>query len=396
MRVREIRCTPVTVPMVGPLLWSMGVEVGTTRTIIELETDDGVIGLGETYGGRATVSVVDFLRPYIVGMDVDEPERLYRIVQSFRISYETSVPMHVLGGLEMALLDAAGKARGRSVSTLLGGTFRSHIPCSAYMFFRRTGSAGAAAIATPEDMQDATASEIESHGFATVKVKTGVLPPREDVRTMRLLRDRYPELKLRCDPNAAWSVETSLRYLPALRELDMEFVEDPTDGLDAMARVRRAVAVPLATNMCVIEFGHLPTAVRLGSVDIILADVHYWGGPRATLKLAAIAETFRLGLGMHSDRELGISTAAQLHVAAAIPTLSYAIDTHYLQQADDVITQPFQFHDGGLDVPDGPGLGVELDPHKVQYYHEYYERSGDVVEFGDPTRPDWVPVLPLF
>jgi glucarate dehydratase len=176
----------------------------------------------------------------------------------------------------------------------------------------------------------------------------------------------------------------------------MEFVEDPTPGLAEMARVRQVVAVPLATNMCVIDFPHIPLAVKLGSVDVILADVHYWGGPRANIKLGAIAETFGLGLGMHSDRELGISTAAQLHVAAALPTLRYAIDSHYLQQADDIITHPFRFHDGGLDVPSGPGLGVEVDADKLADYHRHYQEVGEVVEFGDPTRPTWIPTLPLF
>lgn len=396
MRVRAIRATPVTVPMIGPLLWSLGVEAGTTRTVIELETDTGVVGVGETYGGRHTVEAIQFLTPYLVNQDVWEFERLSRIVRSFCISYETFVPLHVLGGLEMAFLDAAGKEARRPVASLLGGVLRDHIPFSAYMFFRQEGAGGESAILTPEAMRDAAAEQVETYGFETIKVKTGVLRPAEEVRTMRLLREAYPDIKLRFDPNAAWSVETSLRYLPALGELDMEFVEDPTEGLEGMARVRRDIAVPLATNMCVIDFPHIPIAVRLGSVDVILADVHYWGGPRANVKLAAVAETFRLGLGMHSDRELGISTAAQLHVAAAIPTLTYAVDSHYLQQTDDIITEPFQFRDGGLDLPQGPGLGVEIDHDKLQRYHELYERSGDVVEFGDQSRPGWIPMLPIY
>jgi glucarate dehydratase len=396
MKVRDIRGTPVTVPMVAPLLWSMGVEVGTTRTVIELETDEGILGLGETYGGQNTVRAIDFLKPQLIGMDVWGLEKLTRLVKAFCISYETSVPSHVLGGLEMAFLDALGKATGQSVANLLGGTFRTHIPCSSYIFFRREGHRGEPAIESPEAVRDAALDQVQTYGFDTVKLKSGVLPPSEEVRAMQLLRDIDPGIKLRFDPNAAWSVETSLRYLPALRELDMEFVEDPTQGLAEMARVRQSVPIPLATNMCVIDFPQIPLAVHLGSVDVILADVHYWGGPRANVKLAAIAETFGLGLAMHSDRELGISTAAQLHVAAAIPTLRYAIDSHYLHQADDIITEPFRFHDGGLDLPAGPGLGVQLDSDKLAYYHKYYLETGDVVEFGDPTRPAWIPVLPLF
>ena len=163
-----------------------------------------------------------------------------------------------------------------------------------------------------------------------------------------------------------------------------------------MARIRRAVAIPLATNMCVIDFWQIALSVRFGAVDVILADVHYWGGPRANLHLAAVTEMFRLGIGMHSDRELGISTAAQLHVAAAIPTMRYAIDTHYLPQGDDIITEPFKIHDGGIDVPKGAGLGVDGDQEELRLYHEHFKRMLEVVEFGDPACPGWIPVLPLW
>jgi glucarate dehydratase len=237
---------------------------------------------------------------------------------------------------------------------------------------------------------------LEAHRFRTIKLKSGVFAPEAEIEAMRQLRAAFPQARLRYDPNAAWSVETGLRLLPALGELDPEYAEDIVDGLEAMSRLRQAVPVPLATNICVIAFEHIPLSFRLRSVDIILSDVHFWGGLHLNRKLATVAETLKIGLGMHSDRELGISTAAMVHLAAATPTLVYAIDSHYHQQADDIITEPFRYRDGGFDLPKGPGLGVNLDADKLAHYHRVWQEQGDVNEFLDPRRPGWVPVLPLF
>ena len=154
--------------------------------------------------------------------------------------------------------------------------------------------------------------------------------------------------------------------------------------------------VALATNMCLISWDQLAPGIRLRSVDVILSDVHYWGGFRQNQKMMAVCEAFQLGVGMHSDRELGISTAAQLHLAAASPLLTYAIDSHYHDQADDIITKPHVYKEGHFEVPTGPGLGVEVDWDKVGRYHELYKKGFDRGEFFDPRRPNWVPSLPIF
>ena len=154
--------------------------------------------------------------------------------------------------------------------------------------------------------------------------------------------------------------------------------------------------MPLATNMMVVAFDHIPVAVKLRAIDIILADVHYWGGLWNNQRLAAVCETFQLGLGMHSDRELGVSTAAMLHLAASTPYMMHAADSHYHDQRAEVITKPFRYQRGAMQVPQGPGLGVELDEEKVAKYHRYYKEQGSVNEFMDPHRPEWVPNLPIF
>jgi len=193
-------------------------------------------------------------------------------------------------------------------------------------------------------------------------------------------------------------VETSIRTGRRLlaEGLDLEYLEDPTWNLEGMSQVRQAVPIPLATNMCLISFEQLAPGIRLRSVDVVLADVHFWGGFRENQRMIAVCEAFQLGVGMHSDRELGVSTAAMLHLAAASPSMVYAIDSHYHDQVDDIITKPFTYREGHFEAPGGPGLGVEVDWDKVAKYNRLYQQQGQVNEFYDPRRPNWVPALPIF
>lgn len=397
MKITDIIATPVTVPMEAPLRWSMGVETGTTRTLIRLITDEGLEGIGETYGGNSTVHAIEFAKPFILGMDPSETRLLVNKLQSFRISYESNIPLYAIGGIEMACWDVTGKKLNRPVASLLGGVTRTEIPFAAYLFYRYKNENGVGGEDCAEAMADRCQELVSRHGFASIKVKGGVLPPEEELRTVKLLRERFPSpYRIRFDPNAAWSVETSLKILPRMAEYELEYAEDPTWNLEGMSLVRRDVPVPLATNMCVIAFEQIAPAIRLRSIDIILSDVHYWGGLGNNQRLAAVCETFQLGLGMHSDRELGVSTAAMLHLAAATPYLVYAPDSHYHDQTDDVITQPFIYKNGCFLLPQGPGLGVSLDAEKVEKYHRLYKEKRSVNEFLDPHRPGWLPNLPIF
>jgi glucarate dehydratase len=225
-----------------------------------------------------------------------------------------------------------------------------------------------------------------------------VAPPNEEFQLVAALRQAFSNTELRWDPNAAWSVETSIRIGQRLLAagIDLEYLEDPTANLEGMSQVRKAVPIPLATNMCLVSWEQLAPGIRARSVDVILSDVHFWGGFRQNQKMIAVAEAFQLGVGMHSDRELGISTAAMLHLAAASPYLRFAIDSHYHDQVDDIITEPFRYRDGCFTVPEGPGLGVKIDPDKLEKYQRLYQDAGAVNEFYDPWRPAWVPALPLF
>jgi glucarate dehydratase len=397
MRVIDIRVTPVTVPMEAPLRWSMGVETGTTRGVVEVMTDEGITGIGETYGGNAVEHAIEVAKPYVVGLDPLHVNVLHHRLGVFRIGYETAVPAVVRAGIEMAFLDAAGKALGKPVHSLLGGRTRTRVELSAYLFYRyRENDRGGED--SPAAILERAHALCERHGFRALKLKGGVHPPDQEFEALRQVRKGFPDSPLRWDPNAAWSVETSIRIGRRLlaEGLDLEYLEDPTWNLEGMSQVRQSVPIPLATNMCLVAFDQLAPGIRMRSVDVVLADVHFWGGFRDNQRLIAVCDAFQLGVGLHSDRELGISTAAMLHLAACNPSIVYAIDSHYHDQVDDIITRPFLYSEGCFDVPDGPGLGVEIDRDKLAHYNRLYRDQGQVNEFYDIRRPNWVPALPIY
>jgi glucarate dehydratase len=398
MKVVDIKITPVTVPVEAPLRWSMGVETGTTRGIVEAITDEGIIGIGETYGGNGVEHAIEVAKPFVLGLEPLDIGVLHHRLGVFRIGYETAVPAIVRAGIEMAFLDAAGKALNVPVYSLLGGKTRDRIEAAAYLFYRHKSDDGIGGEDCPEAMVERAKELVARHGFRAIKLKGGVFPPEQELECLRLLRGEFGDVPLRWDPNAAWSVESAIRIGRKLlsEEIDLEYLEDPTWNLEGMSQVRQAVPIPLATNMCLVSFDQLAPGIRMRSVDIILADVHFWGGFRENQRMMAVCDAFQLGIGLHSDRELGISTAAMLHLAAASPSMKYAIDSHYHDQVDDVITRPMIYKDGCFDVPSGPGLGVEVDWEKVKKYNRLYKSQGQVNEFYDARRPDWVPALPIF
>ncbi|MBI4923289.1 MAG: hypothetical protein HY834_16225 [Devosia nanyangense] len=399
MKIVDIKVTCVNVPFEAPLRWSLGVETGTSRAIIEVTTEDGIVGLGETYGGSAIEHAIATARPFVIGLDVMDFGVLLHRFAAFCIGYETAIPAVVRAGIEMAFLDAAGKAHGLPVYRLLGGKTRDLIQFGAYVFYRyRDDKSSTGGESDAASILARTKELCARHGFTAVKLKGGVYAPMEELKAIEAIAAEFPNYPLRWDPNAAWSVETSIRIANQLmwRKIDLEYLEDPTSGLEGMSQVRAAVPIPLATNMCLVAYDQLAPGIRMHSVDVILSDLHFWGGFQQSRKMIAVAEAFNLGIGMHSDRELGISTAAMLHFAASTPYLAHAIDSHYHDQIDDVITSPFVYEDGCMRVPEGPGLGVELDRDKLEKYHGDYLRDGAVNEFYDPRRPSWVPALPVF
>ncbi len=389
MRITQLELIPIAFPD-PPLRNSWGVHAPfALRTLLRLHSEEGLVGLSETYGGERMLLALQRAEAKVVGADPYDLNRLRLLIRD----------PHAFSAIEVACLDLIGRATRRPLCDLLGGRVRDGVNFSAYLFFKYAGDDRWGEVLTPEAMVELARRFVDEHGFRTLKVKGGVLPPQQEIETMRLLREAFPDHELRIDPNAAWSAETSVRFIRETQELGLEYVEDPTWGIAGMAAVRQRVEVPLSTNMCVTTFEHIAPAVRAGAVDVILLDHHFWGGLRASQELAAICSAFGLGLSMHSNSHLGVSLTAMVHLAAAIPNLLHACDTHHPWVEEDVLVGgKLQFVGGELAVPEGPGLGVELDKERVQVLAENYIRlqEGERDDAAEMRRrsPDWVPLRP--
>ncbi|MFE4019362.1 glucarate dehydratase family protein [Streptomyces sp. NPDC059101] len=391
--VTEVRLTPVLVAD-PPLLNTQGVhQPYTPRLIIELVTAGGATGLGETYGDAEYLGLARPLATALIGRSVTDLNGLSALADQVGGAVEQPGPDgvdaaglrgvrtagklrdSVRSGFEVACLDAWGHAAGLPVHALLGGAVRDRVDYSAYLFYRWERHPDG--VGEPDDWGAALDPAgivaqarrfADRYGFTSFKLKGGVFPPDRETAAIRALAEAFPGRPLRLDPNGAWSVETALQVADDLADV-LEYLEDPVSGTAAMARVAAGTPVPLATNMCVTTFEELPEAVARGAVRIVLSDHHYWGGLRATRELAALCRTFGLGLAMHSNTHLGISLAAMTQVAATVPDLDHACDTHYPWQTEDVLADRLVFRDGHLDVGDAPGLGVTLDRDRLAALH---------------------------
>lgn len=371
------------------------------RTVIELEGADGTVGLAETHGGSAPAEALEALRADVVGQDA----------RSVALKLAGKAQGMAYSAIEVAALDLVGKVTGQPVWALLGGKLRERIPFSAYAFYKLEDDwSGFDRAMDPAGMLAQVQKLISDYGFGSVKLKAGVLDPEVEIESLKLLRRTLgPEVPLRIDPNAAWSVETSLS---AGRQLVEElsnggYFEDPTRGMAGMAEVRKrllaeGIDTPLATNMVVVSYPTLAESVPQDAVQVILGDHHYWGGLRATVELGRVCQTFGLGLSMHSNSHLGISLMAMTHAAAATAHLSYACDTHYpWQRAEDEICAEgrISITDGCVNVPDAPGLGVTLNPDVLDRLKENYVRCGmtrrdDGAEMRKHIDPNWQYICP--
>ena len=398
MRIADIRATPVTVPLEAPLRHANGCHWGRfVRTIVEVETDDGLVGLGEMGGGGETATAAfEGLKPYLVGRDPARLEEMRFLVANPTASLYNN-RTQVLAALEFACLDLLGQKWGVPVSEILGGRLRDRVPFASYLFFRypRPEYQGGE-VRAPEQLVAQARALKKEHGFTSHKLKGGVFPPEYELECYRALAKALPGDRFRFDPNGVWSAEQAIWFGQQIEGLRNDYLEDPVYGLHGLRRVREKVRMPLATNTVVVNFEQLAANVLSTAVDVILLDTTFWGGIRPCLKAAGICETFQLGVAVHSSGELGIQLATMLHMGAVLPNLTFAADAHYHHLTDDVIEGGrLGYQEGAIAVPTGPGLGVRLDREKVAEYHELFRRLGPYPYDQDPLRPGWTPLVPL-
>jgi glucarate dehydratase len=397
MRISDIKATTVTVPLEAPLRHAAGAHWGRfVRTIVQVFTDDGLVGLGEMGGGGESAErAIEAMKAYLLGHDPFQLEAMrWKIMNPTASLYNNRMQIHA--ALEFACLDIMGKATGRRACDFLGGALREEVPFASYLFFRYPNEdTGAGGEDTPEKIVAHARDLVQKHGFRTHKLKVGVFPPQYEVGVFRALAEAFPQHSVRLDPNAIWSVEESIQVAKQIADLNNDYLEDPTWGLDGMARVRERIDIPTATNTVVVNFEQLATCIRNKSVDVILLDTTFWGGLRQAYKAGLVCETFQWGIAVHSSGELGIQLATMLHLGAALPNLRFAADAHYHHLTDDLIKGgKMVYHDGAISVPTGPGLGVELDPDKLAQYAELYRELGGYQYDRDPQRPGWFAIQP--
>lgn len=421
-----------------PLRSSYGLHAPwALRTIVELETDDGIRGVSETYGGEAPRAALEAIRNRVLEMD---PFQLAGLLQDINCETHTEALQQdrVPGGrsqtwlvpgenpldqanrtfaaIEIACLDIIGKAVGRSVCDVIGGRVRDRVPFSAYLFYKHAGGGGVnypdefGEVLSPDAIVRECRQMVDQYGFKEIKLKGGVLEPHVEIESIRALRREFGSaMPLRIDPNCAWSVDTSVRVGESLaEELSAGgYLEDPCPGLEGMAEVRRRllaqnIQTPLGSNVAVTGFADVPRAKGLDAVQIVLSDPHYWGGLRQVQLLSHLCSVLGMGLSMHSNSHLGVSLMAMTHVAAASPNLTFACDTHYPWQTerDEVVAGGrIKFENGCVRIPEKPGLGVEIDYDQLARGEERYDKitfrkRDDEAEMRKHVDPDWKRVLP--
>ncbi|WP_368623208.1 glucarate dehydratase family protein [Paraburkholderia sp. BR13444] len=394
--ITQVRITPIAFRD-GPLLNAAGIhEPWALRAIVELETSDGRVGISETYGDEPMLRVLEQAKSLVIGLSPFDLNRMEERVRGTikatpgAVEFELAPGSHaaknapkVISTLEVAMLDLQGQIVGAPIVDLLGGKVRDAVPYSAYLFFKYAEhidkpyapDAWGEGL-SPEQIVAQARRMIELYGFQSIKLKGGVFEPAHEIACMRALHQAFPGVPLRLDPNANWTLETSIAAAPELDEL-LEYYEDPCPSLEGMAELAKHTRLPLATNMVITTMEDFRRGAEMGSVKVLLSDHHYWGGLRATQTLARMCKLWDLGMSMHSNSHLGISLMAMTHVAASISNLTYACDTHYPWQEEEVIKGGrVTFDNGSVRVPTTPGLGVELDRERLAELHAQYLSCG--------------------
>lgn len=393
LKITAVRITPVALPD-PPILYSGGAHGPYfLRNIVELETNAGFTGIGETRGGENVTHALEGAGGWLVG---ESPFAYRRFAARL-----AQAPAAAYPGIELACLDLIGRATGCRVCELLGGPVREEVEFASYLFFRYAadhprvlddpqlcddrgrGDRALDAwgeVLTPEAMAEMAWKFKQRWGFRFHKLKGGVLSPDEELETLRLMQARFgPDEPLRIDPNAKWTVPTAVRIGEQLKSLNLDYYEDPVAGQAAMAEVRRQTGLKISTNMCITRVEHLAEAVATEPVDIVLLDHHSFGGIPACQAVATVGATFGWSFSQHSNNHAGITMAAMIALGAVVPQLTSASDTHYvwLPEGHDLIVGPnLPIQDGRMKVPRGSGLGVELDRAKLAVAHERYRQCG--------------------
>jgi L-alanine-DL-glutamate epimerase-like enolase superfamily enzyme len=342
------------VPLREPLKWTGGIRESASGLIVEVETDEGIRGIGEAPGPTLPVikTIVDReLGQFLLGEDPLRVEWLLHRMEEYSRNW-ASIAAYAIAGVEMALLDLKGKVFGVPVAELLGGFCRDSVPVIGYLF-----------IDEPET-NAARAAELVEAGHTELKLKVG-RDLGQDYDTIAAIRERIGDgAKLRVDANMSWSAPAAIKWIRALEQFDLQYVEQPVPDFDleGMAQVRRAVSTPIAADESCTSVRSAVELLEAEACDVFVVYPSEAGGLTRACQIGALAAAAGKWCAIGSWAELGVATTANTHIAAASPNFPFASDTHYPLQLDDVLTEHVQIDDGHITVSHDPGLGVSLDP----------------------------------
>ncbi|MFD2262931.1 glucarate dehydratase [Lacibacterium aquatile] len=381
-----------------------------TRNLVVITDTAGNIGVGEVPGGEAIRKTLEESAPLLVDKSIGSYNALLDSVRNtFRDrdaggrglqTFDLRTTIHVVTALESALLDLLGQHLGVPVAALLGdGQKRDRVQMLGYLFY--VGNSAKTDLPyrkeeganddwtrlrdrealTPETIVRLAEAAQERYGFQDFKLKGGVLAGEEEIDAITALAQRFPDARITVDPNGAWSLDEAVRLCKGLKNI-LAYAEDPCgaekgfSGREVMAEFRRATGLPTATNMIATDWRQMAHAIQLQSVDIPLADPHFWT-MQGSVRVAQLCEAFGMTWGSHSNNHFDVSLAMFTHVGAAAPGRVTALDTHWIWQDGQRLThEPFKIVDGYINVPEKPGLGVELDMDRVEEAHQLYLKHG--------------------
>ncbi|MEM7042475.1 MAG: mandelate racemase/muconate lactonizing enzyme family protein [Pseudomonadota bacterium] len=387
LRITGLRATPVNIPLEKPMWWTGGHYPGTSKTIIEIETNEGLIGLGEA-PSVDVVTTIEGMGEKLVGadpLDVASCEALcvppWQIVQNT----DDSSVVKAFGAIEIALWDLRGKVAGEPLYRLLGGAVRKDIPFTEYFSFRE------GAEMRPEEIADYCVRMREDHGSTMFEGKLILGDPRLEVETVKALREALgPDDMIRLDSNMQWSLPSAIRIFREIEPYDIRNYEDPVATFEEMAELRKHSSIRISTHVPDIR-----RAVALGAPDYIVTNFAVLGGVARTVRFVGACEAMGVGFWCYSG-DAGIATAGYLHMSAAMPWITEPSQSLLRWQICDVVEDgPFKPRNNVVPVPEGPGLGVTLDPKQLAYWNEHIKEHGPLDHFHDPAIPGRFRRLPL-
>jgi L-Ala-D/L-Glu epimerase len=358
VRITNLETTAVRTPMREPLKWPGGTRLSASGLLVEIHTDEGIVGIGEAPGPTLPTirTIIEAeLGQFVLEQDPFRVEWLVHRMEEYSRNW-SGIAAYAIAGIEMALLDIKGKALGVPVAELLGGLGRDRVPVVGYLF-----------IDEPEANAQ-KASDFVAAGYRELKLKVG-RDYGQDHDTLAAIRDRVgADVKIRIDANMNWSVPAAVKWIRGLEKFDLQYVEQPVPDfdLDGLAQVRRSVAVPIAADEACTTVRSALELIAADACDVLVVYPSEAGGLTRACQIAAIADAAAKWCAIGSWAELGVATMANAHVVAASSNFPFASDTHYPLQERDVLVEPLDLQDGSLAVAGGPGLGVDLDPDATE------------------------------